>query len=156
MHPLQHSLQRPLSCVLLCGRPVYRCCVEYVLCLLKPLEFLRACLCSHQETCGQLRVQGLKWLPLPRKEHSGECAVLVSVLQCPCGHPSLSSTPHLPSRWPCCPNHSGFFPEKQAHGTRRLPAAFPVPPGPSLPLPAEPSHLPGSASVGNFPGHLYS
>lgn len=108
-----------------------------------------------------LGVCGLKQLLLSRKGRSGECRLLESGLQCPCGDPSLFSTPHLPSPWFCCPYRNGVFPEKKqamgkGGGCLWLFLFCHPPPPPRCLVPAESSRLPGSASVGNFPGLLYS
>ena len=99
----------------------------------------------------------------PQKAHRGECLLLGRGregwpgLQCleGGGDPCLSSTFSVPG--PTLPAHSPGRLSGEAPmctgGCLRLPS----PPAPlPCPAPAEPSLLPGSASVGNFPGHLYS
>lgn len=78
-------------------------------------------------------------------------------LQRPRGDPCLSSTNTFPLPGPTLPAHSpGMSFQESTDVQRRLPVApQPTPPLP-CPVPAEPSLLPGSASVGNSPGHLYS
>lgn len=69
-----------------------------------------------------------------------------------CPAPSRSPAPLSP------PTHRDVFPGKH-RCAQEAACGSPAPPRPAplpCPTPAEPSLLPGSASVGNFPGHLYS
>lgn len=97
---------------------------------------------AHRGECLLLGegARRVAWAPVPRRRRRRPLSV----------QHLLAPRPHSPRPL----TGTSFRGSTDVH--RRLPAA-PQPPAPlPCPAPAEPSLLPGSASVGNFPGHLYS